>query len=46
MMDQAYISTSQEATGHPFLADLSKHLVKPSLYFMSKPDGTPCRDTQ
>ena len=46
MMDQAYISTSQEATGHPFLADLSKHLVKPGLYFMSKPDGTPCRDTQ
>ena len=46
MMDQAYISTPKEATGHPFLADLSKHLVKPGLYFMSKPDGTPCRDTQ
>ena len=25
-----------------FLVDLSKHLVKPGLYFMSKPNGTPC----
>jgi hypothetical protein len=42
MMDQAYISTTQEATEHQFLIELSKHLVKPVFYFMSKPNGTPC----
>ena len=25
-----------------FLVDLSKHLVKPGLYFMSKPNDIPC----
>ena len=39
---QAQISTTQEATEHQFLVDLSKHLVKPGLYFMSKPNGWPC----
>jgi hypothetical protein len=29
-MDQAQISTTQEATEHQFLVDLSKHLVKPA----------------
>ena len=29
-------------TEHQFLVDLSKHLVKPGLYFMSKPTGRPC----
>ena len=42
MMDQAYISTTQEATEHQFLVHLSKHLVKPGLYFVSKPNGRPC----
>ena len=42
MMDQAKISTTQEATEHQFLSELSKHVVKPGLYFMSKPNGTPC----
>ena len=27
---------------HQFLVDLSKHLVKPGLYFVSKPNGRPC----
>ena len=33
------ISTTQEATEHQFLLDLSKHLVKPGLYFVSIPIG-------
>ena len=36
------MSTTQEATEHQFLVDLSKHLVQPGLYFMSKPNDTPC----
>ena len=42
MIDQAQISITQEATDHQFLVDLSKHLVKTGLYFMSKPNGRPC----
>ena len=42
LVDQALISTIQEATEHQFLVDLSKYLVNPDLYFMSKPNGTPC----
>ena len=34
---------TQEATEHQVLVELSKHLVKSGLYFMSKPNGTtPC----
>ena len=43
MIDQAEISTTQEVTEHQFLVHLSKHLVKPGLYFVSKPNGRPCR---
>ena len=32
---QAITLTTPKATGHQFLLDLSKHLVKPGLYFMS-----------
>ena len=31
-----------EATNRQFFVDLSKHLEKPGLFFMSKPNGTPC----
>ena len=37
--DKFSIYTTQEATEHQFLLELSKHLVKPGLYFMSKPNG-------
>ena len=33
------LSTTQEATEHHFLVDLSNHLVKPGLYFISIPNG-------
>ena len=33
------MSTTQDATEHQFLVDLSKHLVKPGLYFVSNPNG-------
>jgi hypothetical protein len=33
------MSTTQEPTEHQFLVDLSKHLVKPGLYFVSIPNG-------
>ena len=42
MVDQAQTSTTQETTEHQFLVDLSKHLVKPGLYFISIPSGWPC----
>ena len=35
------MSTTQEATEHQFLVDLSKHLGKPGLYFLSIPNGYP-----
>ena len=38
--------TTQEALEHQFLLELSKHLVKPGLYFMSKPNGRPCTASQ
>ena len=31
--------TTQEPTEHHVLVDLSKHLVKPGLYFVSIPNG-------
>ena len=34
--------TTEEATEHQFLADLSKELVKTGLQIMSIPDGRPC----
>ena len=34
--------TTQDATEHQVLVDLSKHLVKPGLYFVSIPNGWPC----
>ena len=45
MNDQAKMSTTQEATEHQFLKYLSKHLVKPGLYFVSIPNGWPCKWT-
>ena len=45
MVDQAQTSTTQETTEHQFLVDLSKHLVKPGLYFISIPNGWPCMYT-
>ena len=36
------MSTTQEPTEHQFLVDLSNHLVKPGLYFVSIPNGWPC----
>ena len=39
MVDQAKISTTQEAPKGQFLVDLSKHLVKQGLYFVSIPNG-------
>jgi hypothetical protein len=39
MVDQAEIPTTQEATQHQFVVDLSKCLVKPGLYFISIPNG-------
>ena len=39
MVDQAQISTTQEANEHKFLVDLLKHLVKPGLYFIAITNG-------
>ena len=39
MVDQAYIPTTQKATEDQFFVDLSKHLFKPGLYFVSIPNG-------
>ena len=36
------MSTTQDPTEHQFLLDLSKHLVKAGLYFVSIPSGWPC----
>ena len=33
------MSTTKKATEHQFLVDLSKHLVKPGLYFITIPNG-------
>ena len=39
IVDQAQISTTQEATEHQFLVEFLKHLVKSGLNFVSIPNG-------